>query len=93
MIFYNGNESLDLNNFSGSDIIINLSNVPLSLDISAPVVQSNFQEGAFRHNFDIVMAPVKTLGTSTDPATERYNVMQGQRNGKVTEEQVFNRKT
>ena len=92
MIFYNGNESLDLNNFSGSDIIINLSNVPLSLDISAPVVQSNFQEGAFRHNFDIVMAPVKAMGTSTDPATERYNVMQGQRNGKVIEEQVFNRK-
>ena len=86
MIFYRGNESLDDTNFRGSEIIVNLSDVPLSFDASAPVVQSNFQRGTFRHNFDVVMAPVKTdpvVGAGTDPATERYNVMQGQRNGKV----------
>ena len=58
-----------------------------SVDASAPIIQSNFQKGAFRHNFDVVMSPVKTE-SSTDPATERYNVMQGQRNGRVSEVQV-----
>ena len=88
VIFCEGSESLDTNNFSGSEIVINLSNDPTSFDSSAPVIQPNFQKGTFRHNFDVVLAPVKTnlvLGAGTDPATERYNVMQGQKNGKVSE--------
>ena len=43
-------------------------------------------QDTFRHNFDIVSAPLNddsVFRESTDPATERYIVMQGQRNGKV----------
>ena len=45
-----------------------------------------FAKDTFRHNFDIVTAPLNDdslFRASTDPATERYIVMQGQRNGKV----------
>ena len=47
VLFYRGKETVETSDFSGSEIIINLSDVPLSIDASVPIVQSNFHKGPF----------------------------------------------
>ena len=45
VLFYRGEETVATSDFSGNEIIINLSGAAMSIDVSVPIVQSNFEKG------------------------------------------------